>query len=93
MNAPSPVQAGVLDILACGRAMTVVELQARLTTTGLGALHVEPIYQGLGALVRRGMVAKVQLPGQARAHWAMAGSAATHLRAAAYRGLEEAHAR
>ncbi|MEE3755249.1 hypothetical protein [Mycobacterium intracellulare] len=93
MNMHSPVQAGVLDVLACGRAMTVVELQVRLAATGLGRLHAEPIYQGLGALERRGMVAKVRLPGQSRTHWAVADSAALHLRSAAYRGAEEAHAR
>lgn len=39
MNAPSPVQAGVLDILACGRAMTVVELQRTSEQSHTAALR------------------------------------------------------
>jgi len=92
MSARGPVQVALISVLlaAHGRAMTIVELRSRLAEAGFGGLPSEVLYQGLGALVRRGVVAKVRQPGQARTHWAAAGSAALHLGTAARGGTGEA---
>lgn len=65
------VRAALLDMMSTGRALTISEIRNRLPEYDLGHIPSEPVYQNLALLRRRGVVRRIDHPGQTRAYWAI----------------------
>ncbi len=79
------LRAALLEILACGRAVTTTELRTRLQhRADFGGLPQETVYRHLDALARAGRVRRVRPPGKRHIYWvARAGGVSAALPAAA----------
>ncbi len=64
------LRAALLEILACGRAVTTTELRTRLQhREDFGGLPQETIYRHLDALARSGRLRRVRPPGKRHIYW------------------------
>lgn len=73
------VRAALLDMMSPGRALTISEIRNRLPEYDLGHIPSEPVYRNLALLRRRGVVRRIDHPGQTRAYWAIENSSAAQL--------------